>query len=123
MLENRIFAHLSTTTSVTAICGSRITPIVLPQNPTYPAVSYQRIGGRRENDLSQGYIGVENAIVQVDSWATSFSGAAALSSAVVTALCAATVFKAVALESPLDLYEDDIQVYRRLQQFSIWDHE
>lgn len=122
-LEKKIFASLSGASAVTTICASRIYPLILPQNPTYPAITYQRVAGRRENDITNGYVGMENAIVQMDAWATSFETAASLSSAIIVTVCAANSFKALAMNSPLDIYEDDIQAYRRSVDISIWNKE
>ena len=123
MLETRIFAHLSTTASVTAITASRIYPLILPQDPTLPAITYQRVAGTRENCIREGYVTLENAIVQIDVWSTSFDVTADLSSKVITAMGAATSFSCLLPNSPIDLYEDDIFAFRRTMDFSIWNRE
>jgi hypothetical protein len=123
MIENKIFLHLSTTTSVTAIAGGRIYAVILPQKPTYPAVTYQRVAGTRECDMTNGSVNLEHPIIQMNSFSETFDEAANLSSAITYAMEHATAFKALALNSPIDTYEDEINKFRRIQDFSIWNRE
>jgi hypothetical protein len=123
MIENKLFKHLSTVNGVSTLISSRIYPVVLPQHPTYPCVTYSRVAGNRENDVSSGYCGLENVIIQVDAWAPTYDQVASLSSAVITAMCASTSFSCIAPNSPIDYYEDEIQIYRRTIDFSIWNRE
>lgn len=45
-LEGAIYSRLTTTAGVTALVSTRVYPIELPERPTYPAATYQRVGGR-----------------------------------------------------------------------------
>lgn len=122
MLEQKIFSHLSTTTSITALSGTRLYPVILPQNPTYPAITYQRVAGVRINSLS-GYSTLENPVMQVDVWAKTYEEAISLSGAVITAMENSTSFKCTLPHTPIDIYEDEIEAYRREMDFSIWNNE
>ena len=61
MAEQAIYDQL---TGVTAL-GSRIYPLVLPQNVEYPAASYQRISAIRYSQFGRDATAAE-ATVQVD---------------------------------------------------------
>ena len=61
MAEQAIYDQL---TSVTAL-GSRIYPLVLPQNVEYPAAVYQRISATRYSQYGRDAT-VAEATVQVD---------------------------------------------------------
>ncbi|MGB9780621.1 DUF3168 domain-containing protein [Caldanaerobacter sp.] len=52
MLEQAIYGYVSTHAGVTALVGNRIYPLLLPQNPTYPAIVYSRVSRIYEKDLS-----------------------------------------------------------------------
>lgn len=118
MLEADIYAHLSTSTGVTAQTSTRIYPIVLPQNTEYPAQSYQRVGTYPVYSLS-GYSSYENARIIIDSWATSYSAAKTLSRATHKAMNAATAFKAI-MDGESDLFDPEINLYRVSQSYSCW---
>lgn len=67
VLEEAIFARLKASTGVTGIVSTRIYPTRLPQNPTYPAVTYQRITGR--SDFHQtGLSGMGEGRIQISCW-------------------------------------------------------
>ena len=57
-----------------AIAGGRIHPLVLPQNTTLPAVTYQRISGPRVRSLS-GPGGKARARIQIDVWDSTYLSA------------------------------------------------
>ena len=122
MLEAKLFTVLSGAPAITALVGGRIYPQVLPQTPTYPAVTYQRVAGNRENHL-RGYADLENAIIQIDAWAATLAGAIALGDAITTAMYAATTFAAILPGSPMDTWEDDVEKHRRSLDFSCWNRE
>lgn len=42
--EEAIYKHLSTDSTITAIVGTRIYPVLAPQDASYPCLVYQRLG-------------------------------------------------------------------------------
>lgn len=42
-IEEAIYSHLTAETTMTDLVSTRIYPRQLPQNPTYPAVTYRRV--------------------------------------------------------------------------------
>ena len=123
MLETKIFDQLTTSTRVTDYAGRRVYPVILPQSPTYPCISYQRIWGGQENLLS-GYATLQNALIQIDCWATSYAAVKHLSTAVhyMMDVAGSTRFKAV-LSGDQDMYEDEVEIFRVSMDFQVWNRE
>lgn len=80
MIGKAIHARLKAHAGTSALVGSRVYPLRLPQGPTYPAVRYQVIGAPRTHlmgdtpDASQWV----HSRVQVDCYAVTYAGAHAL---------------------------------------------
>lgn len=82
--ENAIATVLQADAAVTALVGTRIYPLKMPQNPTLPAIVHQRISTTPDM-LAEGP-GFAPMRVQLSLWASSFDGARALAAAVVGVL-------------------------------------
>ena len=128
-LNEAIFARLQAVTGVTDLVGTRVFPLLLPQDPTYPAVIYQQITGSRESAMGSD-VGLVEATVQIDSYATTYAGARVLAEAVRVALqrfrgtvASVVISDVFVLEGPLDLYEDAVKKYRVQQDFLVWHRE
>jgi hypothetical protein len=127
MIESKIFKYLLSATAVTALVSARIYPMALPQNPTYPALTFANTGGQKIYDLS-GYSNLENPHIQIDAWSTSYDTVKSLAGKVKTAMDAATSFSAN-LSGDADAYDDEIteagsqRIYRISQDWSIWNRE
>lgn len=120
-VENEIFRHLSTSTSLTDNYSSkRIWPVTFPtaKLEKYPAIVYTRISGVKMNTLS-GYSSQENPHIQIDCYATTIDAVKAMSTIVLRLMDAATAFNAYCI-SDYDIFEDDSEVYRNIMDFSIW---
>lgn len=123
-LEGNIYSVLSAATAVTTE-----TTAIYPEHRLYettavalPAVVYSRLAGSRVNDLN-GYSGLENAIVEIDVYTSSVDKRRIIGDAVITALTAATAFKCIVTDSPIDDYiseENQVTEYIRTIDFSIW---
>src|SRR3990167_3746716 len=100
--------------------ASRIYPLVLPQKPTLPAVTFQRIANARVNSFDAGG-GIDNPRLQVDCWATTRKAARELAMEGKRVVEAATTFGAW-LITDAEFYEDDVdpRLYRGSMDFSIW---
>lgn len=118
MLEESIYAHLSTVAAVSTLAGTRIYPVFLPQDPTYPAISYQRISSQPQVAIG-GFCNLDNPRIQIDCWASSYSAVKSLAEAVRDAMMSAPGFNALEL-SDQDLYEPEVEVYRVSIDFSCW---
>ena len=109
MIEETVYSTLSSDSTVSGVVGSRIYPIKLPQNCSYEAISYSRIGGPRDVSLS-GASGTARARIRIDCWASLYSEAKALMKAVRGAMDALN--GALAAMGEVDFYDDEAEVYR-----------
>ena len=110
-----IFSALTGDAAVSAIVNTHVYPLVIPQGGTLPAVTYQRIYGAPVNDLA-GAGQLIRARVQVDCWATSYSGVRALAGAVYAALCGIGFLPI----NDMDDFDDEVPVYRVVLEFTVW---
>lgn len=128
MLEQGLRAHLLADESVAAIVGPRVYALQLPQRPTYPAITFRRVGVQRFPTLDGGpeLAGVR---VQVDCMATGYEAAKNLAAAVRGALhghrgdLGGVVVQSVELdggETDLDEVEGDRAMRWVSLDFSIW---
>jgi len=69
-----------------------------------------------------GYSTLEEARIQIDSWATTYEIVKDLAGDVKTAMDAATAFHS-RLESDQDFYNDESETYRVSQDYIIWNRE
>jgi len=118
ILEPNIFSVLTGDAAVSALVGTRVYPIKLPHEPTYPAITYSRVASEKVNAFD-GYKGLEDARIQVDCWASTYAQAKDLAEKVISAMINATPFKA-RVASDTDLYDDDTGTYRVSVDFYIW---
>lgn len=102
----------------TALDGTGINfyPDVGPQGVTPPYLTYQAVGGQDVNDLG-GPADLENARMQVNSWATTRAGAIA---AMRTARSALVEAGGLPIGSPVSAYEPDTKLYGSRLDFSLW---
>lgn len=121
MIETKLYTALSGTTNITDYAGTRIYPVALPQEPTYPAIVYTRTSGGQVNDLS-GYAGLENPQIGIDVFAETYNAAKALAEKVHTVLNTVTTFRAT-LTNDSDNFEAEINCYRVAMDFSCWNKE
>lgn len=112
-------------TVIAALVGTRMYPQVLPQNPTYPAITYTLIGGAGSVVTHDGPAGLENVSLQIDCWAQTQLTAAALAERVRTRINGYTggAFQGIFLARKRDGYDNDAMAYRRSADFSIWNEE
>lgn len=113
-------AAIQTHVRVGTEANFRIYPLVLPQNPGLPAITFQRIANSRANTMGAAE-GLDNPRVQVDTWATTRRAARELAAEVKRVVDGSTLFGAW-LISDAEFYEEDVdpRLYRVSQDFSIW---
>lgn len=130
-LEEALLSRLANYGGLSALVVARIYPMILPQKPTLPAVTYQRIDGERESGMTQEH-GMAHPRMQVDCWAATYSAAKAVATQVRGALqrwsgtvAGVTVLDSF-LESDRDLYEPGTggqDIFRVSLDFLIWHRE
>lgn len=111
-ISTLVKAALAGDSSVTALVGTRVYPLILPQTPTYPAITYQRISSTGTN----GNTALRASRYQVNCWATTHAGAQALAGAVKTLFeeytSTTSGIKMSLVVNELDDYDDDTDAYR-----------
>jgi hypothetical protein len=129
MIETGLVTFLNADTGVSAITGTRIYPMILPQNPTYPAITYSRNSVDRDMTLEEGQTDFASADIQIDAWSTSYSGAKTLWQAIKDAIqnfqgsMGAIAVQRAFVVGDLDVYEPDVGAYRCSMTVSIWHTE
>ena len=127
-IQDGIYAFLIADAGVSAIVGTRVYPILMPQNPTFELITYQKISGVRGKQLS-GTTGYARPVIQIDCWAESFLTAQTLADAVRSAvdgysgLMGSDVVDRAQIMNEMDLYENETQIFRVSQDYEIWHTE
>jgi hypothetical protein len=109
-LEAGIVGVLEGSAGVTALVGSRIYPLLVPQGfDNYPAVTYQVISEQRTPELTKQN-GLMRARVQVTCWARTYSAAKGLKEAVRNAIDgeSGTFPSGVFIEDSQDTVEESV---------------
>jgi len=127
-LETVIVTRLEAYESLSALVGTRIYPLILPQSPTLPAVTYQRTDGPRDHCMDADS-NVASPRFAFDSWASTYAGAKAVATQVREALQrwadadTDPVVLDSLIESDEDLYEPDTGMYHVRSDWTIWHYE
>ncbi len=114
--------------TLTTLIGTRLYPLTLPQNPTLPAMTYQRISGERVH-TADGAHGLNRARIQFDAWATTYLVAESVFEALRKRLDAfrgaagASIIQGAFVDSERDLYESEPKLYRNTSDFDVWHNE
>lgn len=114
-VEADIFSRLSGYTTLAALISTRVYPSLIPQNATYPAVSYRRVSSERPPVMGDD-TGIVRARFQFDAWAQSYSGMIAVKELVREAMqrysgtATVTILETFILMD-MDLYEDDTRIH------------
>jgi hypothetical protein len=117
--EGAIRAAILASAPVTALVGTRVYPMMLPQAPTFPAIVYQRIS--TVPDMLVEGPGFAPIRIQLSMWASTFDGARTLADAVVTALHGyhGGELRLSRLINLLDDYEPDTKLFRVIADFRV----
>ena len=71
-----LYSHYTSHPGLSALVGTRVYPLRVPQNPTLPAVTYQRSGGSNEDTHDQST--AHSPRIQFTCWAATYIEAEAL---------------------------------------------
>lgn len=123
-LEAGLHAFLLADPAVAALIDTRLTPLILPQDPAYPAATYQRISASRLRSVD-GPAGRGKPRLQLDCWGATYAQAKALAAAAGRALdgykglMGSVQVDAVSLDNEQDVHEEEPEVYRVIQDYLI----
>jgi hypothetical protein len=119
MIETSLYAVLSGNSAITAIVGTRIFPLTVPEDWNLPALTYQVISSVSHPTFSTA--GEQRIRVQIDCWADTYSDAVSLRAAVISALNGYSDVNFTAqLLNKTDYYEHEALQYRCLIEFYLW---
>lgn len=110
-IESGLFNLLKTIPAV----GSRVYPLIFPQNPTYPAIVYQRISSI-DTGAMDGTESLDMARFQIKVYALKFSDAVAVRDAV-KAVMSGKANKLMHMSG----YENDTKLYSEMIDYQISD--
>jgi hypothetical protein len=80
-IEQALFTHITTDSTIVALMGTRLFPNKIPQGQPLPAAEYQQNKGDREHDM-EGAVGMVNSEYTVICYGESYSAAKELAEAV-----------------------------------------
>jgi hypothetical protein len=125
MIEKGLHTFLTGTAAISALVSARVYPVWLPQSPTLPCLTYQRISGSRVRSLT-GPSSLAHPRIQIDCWAATYDGAKTLAEAVRVALDGYSglmgtveVF-GVIVHGDRDLYDPEVKISRVSMDITIW---
>jgi len=131
IIEEALYAYLTNYAELTALVGDRIYPVILPQNTTLPAVTFQRISGIREYSQS-GPSGLAHPRFQFSCWAEKYEEAKAVAEQIRLALegykgmmggSDGVRVDAIYVEDDHDIYDPETKEYHVALDAIIWHEE
>lgn len=66
-IETAFFSYLTSKAAITSLVGTRIYPLLAPDTPTYPHITYTVFGEGHDHSL-EGATGLVDLTMQVDVW-------------------------------------------------------
>ncbi len=115
-IQQAIFSQLTNFAGLSALIAARAYPLMLPQNPTLPAVVYQIISNERE-ELHGGQTGDARPRFQITCWAATQAAVAAVATQVrlavmsMAASVASVTIKGTYNAGETHIYEPDTKRY------------
>jgi len=101
---------------LTAICP-RVFPDVAPGNTTRPYITWQQIGGRVLELVANEVPNVRHADIQINVWSSTRAEAVSLAQQIEAAMIQSG---ARPNSAHLATYEEDLNLYGTIQDFSVW---
>lgn len=134
-VEVGLVSYLTGYAGLTALISTRVYPFMIPQGATMPCVTYQRIDTPRT--LSHGDSGATGTLararIQFSSWAATLSSAMAIAEQLRAALNGKTgsigtapnavTVRAILVDNEMQDFEPDIEMFRVISDYLIWQEE
>lgn len=123
--EESLYNKLKTTASITALCSTRIYPLITPQGAIFPHVVYQRVSSNKYHSIG-GDTGEISHNYQIDIYAETYSGVKALAEKIRLTLqnfngllyTNGVTVKAVLMLNETDDFDEEAKIYRVMQEYS-----
>ena len=123
-IEAALVSYIKSVPEITALLGEgdacRIYPLKLPQDPTYPAVTYQVVSGSRHHDMDIAY-----PRIQYTTFAGTYSQAKELANLLrlhisrLKGVLSGIAIKQIQYINAVEFYQDDVGIYYIPQDFKI----
>jgi len=135
ILEEGIRSYLAGFAGISALVGTRIYPLVIPQGATLPCITYQRISTPRisTHDGSGMSGDLSSPRFQFDAWATTLSSVKAITDQIRAALNGKTgsigtapyayTIRAALADNEQPEYDPESELYRGRSDYIIWHQE
>lgn len=105
--------------ALSGLVDGRVYPLVSPDNPTFPFIVYQQIGGDAYIYLEQKLPQHRHARMQVIVWSETFPEAVALARKIEQ-----NIVEKMSSSTPIGafsaLYNESLEIYGARQDFGIW---
>jgi len=122
--ESDLYSHLKADATIAGLVGTRIYPMLLPQDTTKPAIVYVIVGASDQIDLDSDDGNLQEVRVQIDNWCASHADVVTLAEAVRKRMqsAAMTSTGGFKLGSHFENsgYDPETKLYRKMQEFSCW---
>lgn len=121
MIEEWLYAQLTSSSAVSAIVAARVYPTALPQESAMPAIVYSRQSTERPRALDGG-IGLVHVTMRLDCWADAYADAHELAEAVREELdwYAGASIQLVTVDDEEDGWDRELGLARVTLQVSVW---
>ena len=106
-------------TALGALVSGRASPDVTPDNPVFPLIVYQQVGGEAFEYLEQVLPNKAHARIQVVVWSKTRLDASTLARSARVALVEGA-FKATTYNAPVSLYDATLKLYGNRTDYGIW---
>jgi len=123
-IEEAVFDRSQTFAGLNTLIGTRFFPMKLPQNPTYPACTYNRISSEHIRAMGADP-GLARVRIQIDCWETQYSLVKVLQRQVRLAFerwsgthAGVTVDDSL-IETTFDNYDEDTNIYQVSIDFDV----
>jgi len=122
-----IRTYLLSDSGIAALLGTRVYPTILPQAPTFPAMTYQQITSQTLHTLD-GPVALDRVLIQFDIYALTRLEVSAVGAALRAFFNGASgstgspgvQISGAFLEMERDFYESEPLLYRRVCDYSVW---
>lgn len=105
--------------ALTGLVAGRVYPDVTPDNPTFPLIVYQQVGGQAVEYLEGVIADKDNARVQVLVWSKTRLEASQIARQARAALVEGSL-KATTFAAPVSLYDDALKLYGSRTDLGVW---
>lgn len=129
-IEEAIYSRLSTFSASSGVFSGRVYDLLLPQNPTYPCCSYNRVSSQRFQSHDAA-VGMARSIFRINCWGSTYAHSTDGAEAVrktwdgFFGTVASVQVSAALVGTQIDLFEEErnVRTYQTNVEVVFWHHE